>query len=105
MPLYELHDFTKFKIERNVEIPERESNASRMRQLIEDMEYGDSVELPPELINVARAATGHYSDRFVIRDVKDSRGTVVSFRLWKLETKDPLKVFKEVRDDWDAKVI
>lgn len=89
MTIYNIYDFSKFKIERGVELPERESNTSHMRKLIENMEYGDSVLLPIQLINVARAATGHYTDQFRIRELEDKYGAVQEFRLWKLAPSSP----------------
>lgn len=87
MSLYELHDFTNFRIERGVDIPERDSNSSRMRMLLEEMDYDDSVELPIALIHVARLSAAAREERFVVREYKNTHGAVDRFRMWKLPLK------------------
>ena len=85
MTLQKLHDFTKFKVESGIEIPQRESNSSRMRALLEGMDYGDSVKLPADLINVAKLVTAADEDSYAIRDIKDKHGAVTHFRIYKLD--------------------
>lgn len=87
MPIYQQYDLKSVKIERNVEVPERDSNTSRMRQLIANMEDGDSVLLPIDLINVARLASGQFTDKFKYKEYKDKHGAVTEFRMWKLSRK------------------
>lgn len=84
MSLYKLHDFSGFKVERNVQIPERDSNSSRMRKLIASMEEGDSIEMPIELLQVAQLTQGQFTDKFKVREYKDKNGAVQTFRIWKL---------------------
>lgn len=84
MSLYEIYDLRSYKIEKNVPVPERDSNTARMRQLVEEMSKGDSIELPIALLNVAKAVTAASADRFAIREVKDKHDAIVAFRLWKV---------------------
>jgi hypothetical protein len=84
-----------FKIEKNIAMPDLKVGRASIFPW-EEMEVGDSFQIPATKVNSARSSGSHYSTaktggqaKFVYRAIKDADGNsvvkdgVVQFRVWR----------------------